>query len=92
MQRDEPHHQGEGPRLRPDLDRQGRRERPRRARREPRLLPLGLRTGDGRERRCAEPAGTTGWPAQERLERRAVIVVTGKVGKNTSSPRRDAPC
>ena len=51
MQRNEPHHQSQRPRLSPDLARQSRRERPLH-RREPGLRTVRLCARHGRERRC----------------------------------------
>ena len=47
VQRNQPHHQGQGPRFRPDLRRKGRRERSLH-RREPDLRPLRFRPRHGR--------------------------------------------
>jgi hypothetical protein len=43
---------------------------------------LRLRTSDGRERRFVEPIGTTGWSAEECVERKpsAIIAYWGVLG------------
>lgn len=81
VQRHRPHHQGQGPRLRSDQHRQGRRERPLH-RREPDLRPLRLRPRHGRERRLHQQAHPEGWFPQECLERTAIDCL----GRGSSYP------
>ena len=67
MQRDQSNHQSQRSRLRPDLHRQGRRERPLYGR-EPGVRALRVRAESGRERRCVESIGAEGWVLEECVE------------------------
>ena len=67
VQRNEPHHQGQGPRFRADFRRQGRRERPLH-RREPDVCALRVRARHGRERRLHKPPEPEGWVLEECVE------------------------
>lgn len=68
MQRHQPYHQGQGPRIRPNLHRKGWRERTR-YRREPSLCSLRFHQSYGRVRWFFEQIGSTRWFVEERLER-----------------------
>jgi hypothetical protein len=67
VQRNKPHHQGQGSCICPDLRRKGWRERSIH-RREPSLRTMRFRTSDGREWWFPKQIGATGWSAEERME------------------------
>merc|ERR1712093_244521 len=75
----QPHHQGKGSRICPNLGRKGRRERPLH-RRVTSVRIVRFRPRNGRERRFVEQIGTTRRTPQERLE--------GKLAKINASSRR----
>lgn len=67
MQRDQPHHQSQGPRLGADLGRQGRRERPLHGG-EPHVRAVRVRQVERGVGRFAEPLGAAGWVFEECVE------------------------
>ena len=82
VQRHEPHNQGQGPRQRAAIHRQGRRERPLHWR-EPDVRAVRVRAVDGGGRRQLQPAGAEGRVPERGVEReqvREVGVCRGRSG------------